>query len=270
MSGDKALKVYIAVDSEGQACLTREEGPDRAYGPFQAEYNRLRATEEAAAAVTGAQYAGATDILVHDIGFVRSGTPAGLTLYYDELPRGIRIAMGGAPVKAVAAEGFDAAFLLGHHAMAGTADGVMAHTFSSVTIEEMFLNGKPIGEIAVHALQLGVFDIPVVMVSADEAGCREAKEWLGNIELAPVKKGLSTHSAISLHPKDACDLIRSKAKLALQRLKEFAPLKIEGPLELKTNCFTEEQAQVRAQKKGGQLVGPRSYVVQSQNPLDLY
>ncbi len=112
------MKVYILVDSEGQACITREKGPDRAYGTFQAEYNRRRATEEAAAAVAGAQKAGASDILVHDAGFVRNHTPVGLTLYYDELPRGIRIAMGGSPIKAVAAEGFDAAFLIGHHAMA--------------------------------------------------------------------------------------------------------------------------------------------------------
>ncbi len=146
----------------------------------------------------------------------------------------------------------------------------MAHTFSSVTIERMSLNGKPIGEIGLEALQLGVFDIPVVMVSADEAGCREAKEWLGNIELAAVKKGLSTHRAISLHPEDACELIRSKAKLALQRLKEFAPLKMEGPFKLQVDCFTEQQAQARAQKVSGQLIGSKSYIVQSRNPLDLY
>ena len=61
--------------------------------------------------------------------------------------------------------------------MAGVGDGVMAHTFSSAEIENMWLNGKRIGEIAIEALQIGIFGVPVVMVSADEAGCREAREW---------------------------------------------------------------------------------------------
>ena len=61
-----AMKVYIVVDSEGQACITRERGAEGRYGTFQAEYNRRRATDEAAAAVRGAQEAGASDILVHD------------------------------------------------------------------------------------------------------------------------------------------------------------------------------------------------------------
>ena len=63
--------------------------------------------------------------------------------------------------------------------MAGVEDGVMAHTFSSLAIENMWLNGARIGEIGMEALIFGAFDVPVVMVSGDEAGCQEAREWLG-------------------------------------------------------------------------------------------
>ena len=206
------MKLYIAVDTEGEACITRESSATAAYGTFQADYLRTVATREAAAAVEGAREAGADDIVVHDSGFIRGVTPIGMVLRYDELPRGIRIAMGRAFMKAVAAEGFDAAFLLGHHAMADTPGGVMAHTFSPVTIKGMALNGRPIGEIGVEALQLGALGIPVVLVTADEAGCREARDLLGDIELAPVKRGLGLHAAVSMHPDDACDLIRRKAK----------------------------------------------------------
>ena len=206
------MKLYIAVDTEGEACITRESSDTAAYGTFQAEYLRTVATHEAAAAVEGAREAGADDIVVHDSGFIRGVTPIGMVLRYDELPRGIRIAMGRAFMKAVAAEGFDAAFLLGHHAMADTPGGVMAHTFSPVTIKGMALNGRPIGEIGVEALQLGALAIPVVLVTADEAGCREARDLLGDIELAPVKRGLGLHAAVSMHPDDACDLIRRKAR----------------------------------------------------------
>jgi D-amino peptidase len=193
-------------------------------------------------------------------------------MYYDDLPRGIRIALGGAQVREVASqEHFDAAFLIAHHAMAGVADGVMAHTFSSASIERMTLNGRPIGEIGLESLQLGALGIPVVMVSGDEAGCREAREWLGHIELAPVKKGLATHKAVSLHPKDACDLIREKARRALERLEEFSPLTMDGPFELRVDCFTGQQAVGRAQRRPeSQRVGPRSIVRTADSVLDVF
>ncbi len=89
------MKVYILTDSEGQAAITRERDPKVVYGPWQAEYNRRRATDETAACVEAAKESGATEILVHDCGFIRGVSPGGLIQYYDELPRGIKIAMGG-------------------------------------------------------------------------------------------------------------------------------------------------------------------------------
>lgn len=263
------MKVYIAVDTEGQACVVREEVPGGRWGTWQAEFIREQATREAAAAVEGARAAGATEILVHDSGFIRDHSPAGLTLHYDQLPRGVRIALGHTPMKAVIDESFDAAFLLGHHAMAGVQDGVLAHTFSYVTIKRMVLNGRAIGEIGIEALQLGAFGIPVVLVSSDEAGCREALKWLGDAEVAPVKRGLATHSAISLHPADAHELIRQRATAALGRLKDFKPFRMEPPLELRVDCHTEEQAQARAARVNAELVDDASYVIRTDDPLDL-
>ena len=101
--------------------------------------------------------------------------------------------------------------------MAGTTNGVMAHTFSSAEIADMRLNGRSIGEIAMEALQFGSVGVPVIMVSGDDKACNEAVEWLGHIETAPVKNGLGTHQALSLHPRDADDLIRDKTVAAIGR-----------------------------------------------------
>ena len=262
------MKVYIGTDSEGQACVTREEDPETVYGPWQAGYIRKRATQETTAAIEGAREAGATEILVQDIGFIRGVSPGGLILHYDDLPRGIRIGLGGAPLHRVIDASFDAVILLGHHAMAGVEDGVMAHTFSSLAIENMWLNGTRIGEIGMEALIFGAFDVPVVMVSGDEAGCREAREWLGNVEVAPVKKGLGTHWAISLHPADADDLIREKTKAALQRLNEFNPFKLPPPLELRVDCYTREQALERFNREeNAKWIGYKSFLLQAESPL---
>ena len=45
---------------------------------------------------------------------------------------------------------------------------------------------------------------------------------------------------------------------------------MDGPFELRVDCFTEQQAVERAQRAGAQLTGPRSYVTRGQSPLELF
>ena len=262
------MKIYICVDSEGQGSITREKDPVNVYGPWQAEYNRRRATDETIACVEAAREAGADEIIVHDCGFIRGFSPGGLTLYYDELPRGIKIVMGGASLLSVIDETFDGVILLGHHAMAGTENGVMAHTFSSAEITDMRLNGRSIGEIGVEALQFGKVGVPVVMVSGDDKTCIEAQEWLGDIEVAPVKQGLGNHQALSLHPKDADDLIREKTAAAIGRAGDLDPFVIPPPYELEVECFTQDMARHRATLPLTEQVGPKTVVLRTDDVLD--
>lgn len=264
------MKVYIGIDSEGSACVVGDPRSDGRTGPWQFEYARHRITEETTAAVEGARQAGATDIVVHDIGFMRGHAPGGLIMHYDSLPRGIRIALGIAPIKHVCDSSFDAAFLIGHHARAGVPSGVMAHTFSMVSIDRLTLNGREIGEIGIEALQIGSFGVPIVFVSADEDGTREAGEWLGDIEVAATKKGLSSHGAISLHPADACDLIRSKAVRAIERINEFKPFHIDPPYELEILTRSEEAAEMRVKRHNAERIGPRTVIIRTNNPLELW
>ena len=262
------MKIYICVDSEGQGAITREKDPVSVYGPWQAEYNRRRATDETTACVEAARDAGADEIIVHDCGFIRGVTPGGLTLHYDDLPRGVRIVMGGAGLLSVIDETYDGVILLGHHSMAGTPNGVMAHTFSSAEIADMRLNQRSIGEIAMEALQFGSVGVPVIMVSGDDKACSEAVDWLGDIETAPVKHGLGNHQALSLHPKDADDLIRQKTVAAIDRLGEFSPFTLPPPYELEVECFTEEIAAHRATLPLTERTGPRTVVLKTNNVLD--
>lgn len=267
-----AMKVYILVDTEGEACVVGHGPGGAKTGSWQFEYVRRRATAEATAAVEGAREGGATDIVVHDAGFLRGHSPGGLILHYDDLPRGIRIAQGVAPIRQVCDSSFDAAFLIGHHARFGVEDGVMSHTFSMVSLNHLHLNGREIGEIGIESLQIGVFGVPVVMVSGDEAGCREAKQWLGDIEVAPTKKGLAYHGAISLHPADADDLIRKGAARAIERTRagEFKPLKIDPPYELQIETRGEEAAEMRVKRHHAERTGPCTVVKRTSDPLELW
>ena len=127
-----------------------------------------------------------------------------------------------------------------------------------VSIDRITLNGREIGEIGIESLQSGAFGVPVVFVGADEDGTREAREWLGDIEVAATKKGLGYHGAVSLHPADACDLIRSCAARAIERLDEFKPLHIAPPYEMEIVTRSEEAAEMRVKRHGAKRVGPRT------------
>lgn len=78
----------------------------------------------------------------------------------------------------------------------------------------------------------GHFNVPVIMISGDDAIVKEAQSILGNIEGAVVKWAYGFHAARTLVPEAAYDLIRDKVKKAIGRLKEFRPYKPASPLQL--------------------------------------
>ena len=283
-------KLLISVDSEGQAGIVRNkiprsesffrkiydkfiannQSPTYIYGTAQGYENRLQMTLEATAAVECAVEAGVKDIVVRDAGFIRGVASSGLCLIQDKLPPGIRFTTGPTSIHEVAKEGFDAAVFLGMHSMAGTKSGVMAHTYSSVSIIEMCLNGEPVGEIYLEALQLGALNIPVIMVGGDADGCKEAKRFLGD-DLATVvtKQGFSDHSAISNHPIDVCNSIKEILSEALIKPLPSLTTLLTDKLTLDVVCTSPKSAKSRAKRYGGKLQSPCSYRIITKSPLDL-
>ena len=99
--------------------------------------------------------------------------------------------------------------LVGYHAMAHTPDGVLCHTQSSRADSRYWYNDREFGEIGQEAMVFGHFDIPIVLVTGDEAACREAREFLGErVVTVAVKKGYNRESCLMVPPARAHDLIR--------------------------------------------------------------
>ncbi len=127
-------------------------------------------------------------------------------------------------------EGYDAMVIIGQHAKSGTPYSHLTHT-GSFACYDISVNGYSIGEfgeLALCAMELG---IPTIMVSGEEAFCREAADLTPGVVTAPVKRGIlpddhkrgltaeqysnSKLSANHLAPKAACKLIREKALQAI-------------------------------------------------------
>lgn len=221
------LKIYISADMEGLAGVVS----DAQLGPEGFEYQRFREfmTNEVNAAIDAAFAAGATEILVSD------SHGNGQNLLIEKLPKNVQVVRSW-PRPLMMMQGidetFDGVIFIGYHTSTTNSAGVRAHSFSSANLADVRLNGVSMSEASFNAAIAGHFNVPVIMISGDDAIVKEATGLLGNIEGAVVKWAYGFHSARNLNPAAACDLIREKVKAALSRLKEFEPYKLTTPLQL--------------------------------------
>jgi D-amino peptidase len=100
------------------------------------------------------------------------------------------------------------------HAKAGTPDGVLAHTVSGQSWRELKFNGRAVGETGINAALCGQWNCPVLLVTGDEAVCREGVDLLGDgLTTVAVKKGLGQFSARQFPAQKAREMIEAGAKL---------------------------------------------------------
>jgi len=221
------LKVYISADMEGVVGVVTAEQ----LGPSGFEYERFRTfmTREVNAAIDGARAAGATEIVVID------SHGDGQHLILVVLARDITLVRSW-PRPLMMMQGiddtFDAAIFIGYHASTTNPEGVRAHTISSANLTAVRLNGEPMMEASINAAIAGDFGVPVVMISGDDAVVDEARSMLGDVEGAVVKWHYGFHSARTLMPEPAYELIRRKVAVALGRLGDFRPHRVSEPVAL--------------------------------------
>ena len=227
------MRVHVISDMEGVAGIVKWEQTTGGE-PLYEEGRRLY-TEEINAAVRGAKSAGATEIVVMDC----HGAGKGWTfnsLIPDELDPACEYVVQEewTEYTEFLERGCDAALFIGMHARAGTRLGVMAHTISGRDYQNLWFNGTSVGETGINAALCGTWNCPVLLVTGDEATCREATELLGpGVTTVAVKRGLRRFSARQLAPQRARELIEEGAKKALSDLKAVAPYDPGRPCEVR-------------------------------------
>lgn len=221
------LKVYISADMEGVTGVVTGEQ----LGPSGFEYGRFRQimTQEVNAAIAGAKAAGASQVLVSD------SHGNGQNLLLEELPPDIQLVRAWPrPLGMMQGidESFDAAIFIGYHAGATNLKGIRAHTMSSATLADIRINGISMPEAGINAAIAGHFDVPVVMISGDDAIVEEASRLLGDLEGVVVKWASGLHSGRTLLPAATLPLIRERVEAAVRRRADFRPYKIDLPARL--------------------------------------
>ena len=224
---ERKLKIYISADMEGVVGVVTGEQ----LGPQGFEYNRFREfmTQEVNAAIEAAFAAGATEVVVSD------SHGNGQNLLIEKLPRNILLVRAW-PRPLMMMQGIDETFagviFIGYHTGTTNSQGVRAHTISSARLADVRLNNVAMSEAGINAAIAGYFNVPVIMVSGDDELVKETTALLGNVEGAVVKWPSGFHSAKTLMPEAAYQLIREKVKTAMGRIREFKPYKVSTPVRL--------------------------------------
>lgn len=162
------------------------------------EFRRLM-TMDINAAIHGAFQGGATEVVVNDAHWSM------LNVIYEQLDSRAEIIRGSNKRNSMVEqiEGFDGALFIGLHAMVGHSHGVANETLIGPAMHEMRMNGVPIGELELNAALAGFFNVPVIMVSGDDALAEEARDVLDNLEAVVVKKAIDRWSARCLSLENA-------------------------------------------------------------------
>jgi len=221
------MKIYISADMEGVVGVVTGDQ----LGPQGFEYQRFREfmTQEVNAAIEAAFEAGATEIVVSD------SHGNGENLLIEKLPKNILLVRSW-PRPLMMMQGIDETFagsiFIGYHTSTTNQQGVRAHTISSARLADVQLQSQSVSEAGLNAAIAGHFNVPVIMVSGDEAVVKETTALLGDVEGATVKWASGFHSAKTLMPEAAYQLIREKVKKAIGRIGSFKPYKLKPPIRL--------------------------------------
>jgi len=222
----KKLKVLISADMEGVGGVSTWAVQASSKGREYEKFRRLM-TLEVNAAIAGAAEAGAAEFIVGD----SHGDGQNIDIeLLDKRARLIRAWPRPLEMMQGVDSACDAAIFVGYHAREGAADGVLAHTFTGTMVVK--LNGVEVPEAGFNAAIAGDFGVPVVFVSGDQTIAEEARELLGRIETAAVKRAIGFNAAEMMSPEESQRLIREGVKRGVERRAEIKPYRISHPVKL--------------------------------------
>jgi len=259
------MKLFISCDMEGISGVTGSDDVD----PSKEAYARFRKimTGDVNAAIEGAILAGVDEVLVND-------SHDGMrNILIEELnPKAQLISGYTKPLSMMQGidSSFDLVMFVGYHAMAGTAGAVMNHTFYGRMMDDVWINDKLVSEGGVNAGIAGYFGVPVGAVTGDDKIAEELSAPLEGIETAVVKEGIDRFVAKCLPLQESRERIRNAAKRAVERRKEFKPLKYPSPSTFKVRFASTSEAATACMLPIIKMVDPRTVAVTQDDYLDAF
>lgn len=258
------MKVLISADMEGTCGVVSwvHVMPPEVVGGSEpsstVEYERARArmTREVNAAIAGAYAAGADEVIVND-------SHDGMrNLLPEELDPRCRFISGNdkplGMVQGVELEGMGCVLYTGYHAKAGTPAAPLAHTWTG-WVNDVRLDGVSTGEFGVNAAVAGHFGVPVAFVAGDDKAVAQTRALLGErVVGVETKQGISTFTALHLHPTKAQELIRAGAEEAVRRAGGLKPFAVAADCRVELDFDHQARADQAVLVPGVERAGERT------------
>ena len=224
------MKIYIFADMEGISGICGSQMVSTAEGGSEYQRGRKYLTAEVNNCIKACFDAGADEVVLRD------GHGCGYNVIWEDIEYDVELVQGyTCDIRFAGIEGADGVILLGYHAMGGTINAHLEHTFSSKAIQHMWINGKQVGEFAIDAAIAGEKGIPVIMTSGCDKLCAEARSFYPEVVTCQVKKSMGCQSVIMLSPQAARKQIYDKTCEAIQKLKEgkIPPFQVSKPVTVR-------------------------------------
>ena len=258
------MRVFISSDIEGTAGIVHWEqvlnGPEY-------EGGRALLENEVNAAIDGAGDAGASSFVVNDAHYLMQNLR-------PERLHGRASLVSGKHKPLYMMEGldgtFDAAFLVSYHGSISAQTAVLSHTYNPSVVYHAELNGHVVGESGINALVARHYDVPIALITGDDATAEEMRAIAPDCECVVVKRSITRFAAESVHPEVACELIRAGAARALERLGQMSAPAIDLPATLEVQVTTSDYAELGSWLPGVERTGPRSIRLVDDEPLRMY
>lgn len=246
------MRIYISADFEGTSGVT---SPRQCFpGSTEFEHARRRWIGDVNAAVEGAISGGATEVLVNE-------AHAAMNYLLPEHLHPKAAYISGYVKADNQMEGLDSSFagaIYMGHAMAGTASGVLNHTYVMRDVVAIRLNGDPIGEFGLNAHWAAYHGVPMILAVGDDQLAAEARSLVPGIETAVVKKGISQFTARNLPVEEARGVIRQAAERATRRAAQMPKLPRLESYGLEIDFSLSEIASLVCLVPGVERVGARA------------
>lgn len=159
-------------------------------------------------------------------------------------------------------------FFVGAHPMAGTINGFLDHTQNSREWYNYYINGRKTGELGQWALVAGNFDVPMLMVSGDEAACVEARQFFNHVEAAVVKRGVGRNKAECVDKEESRRRVKEAARKAMALVGKVKPYKVTMPMEIVLELYRSDFCDTKV-KDGVERIDARTLRKVTSDPLEL-
>lgn len=219
------MKVYIKTDIEGVSGVYCDKFvyADRNRPDMIAEARRMLA-HDLNACIEGCVQAGATEIIAVD------GHGGGYNLLRSQVDDRAWFIDGDARSSFPDLDGSDALILLGYHAMAGADNALLEHTMNSRGTQNIWLNGRKVGEVGILSGVAAEHGVPTVLVTGDDKVCEEAADWIPGVTTCEVKKSYSCNGCLMPPLSVTRERITAKTVEALSRVGKIALPEVGHPV----------------------------------------